>query len=138
MKPFDRSLVHRFNKTEYANFTHNGFIRMDLRTLDNVVSSNNYFFVPMKNRTNADPGLTYSFQGNSLTITTKKIASYVWIYRKLNENYLPMNLADNYFTLIPGESRTVDVGSIPHGEIYVTCFEIEFNTEKKSRAQLRE
>lgn len=96
---------------------------MDLRTLDNVVSSNNYFFVPMKNRTNADPGLTYSFQGLSLTIATKKLATYVWIYRKVNENYLPMNLADNYFTLIPGETRTVDVGNIPHGEIYVTCFE---------------
>ena len=109
---------------------------MDLRTLDNVVSSNNYFFVPMIKRTNAMPELTYSFQGSSLTIFTKKIASYVWIYRKVNDNYLPLQLSDNYFTLIPGESRSIDVGSTPHGEIFVTCFEIEFNSEKRARKSL--
>lgn len=100
---------------------------MELRTLDNFVSINNYFFVPMINRTNAMPELTYQIQGNTLTISTKKIASYVWVYRKLNDNYLPLQLSDNYFTLVPGEIRAIDIGNIPHGEIYVTCYEIEFN-----------
>lgn len=136
VRPFERALVHRFGKSEYGNFTSTGFIRMDLRTLDNVVSSHNYFFVPMIKRTNAVPELTYSFQGSSLTIATTKIATYVWIYRKVNDNYLPLQLSDNYFTLVPGESRTIDVGSTPHGEIYVTCFEVEFNSEKKARASL--
>jgi hypothetical protein len=137
VKPFERVLIHKFNKTEYSNFTKTAFIRMELRTLDNVVSTNNYFFVPMKNRTNAMPELTYAIQGSTLTISTRKIASYVWIYRKLNGNYLPLKLADNYFTLVPGETRTVDIGSTPHGEIYVTCYEIEFNSEKKGKS-LRE
>lgn len=103
---------------------------MELRTLDNFVSQNNYFFVPMRNRTNANPELTYSFQGNNIIISTRKIASYVWIYRKVGDNYLPLQLADNYFTLIPGETRTIDIGSTPHGEVYVSCYEIEFNAEK--------
>ena len=92
--------------------------------MDNVVSNNNYFFVPMRLRTNALPDLTYSIQGKTITISTKKIASYVWIYRKVNDNYLPLQLEDNYFTLIPGETRTIDIGNTPHGEIYVTCYEI--------------
>jgi hypothetical protein len=87
----------------------------------------------MKSRTNALPDLNYSIQGHTLTITTKKIASYVWIYRKLNENYLPLQLEDNYFTLIPGETRSIDIGNTPHGEIYVTCYEIEFNAEKRGK-----
>lgn len=32
---------------------------MELKTADNYISNNNYFFVPMVNRTNADPGLSY-------------------------------------------------------------------------------
>ena len=115
VKPFERVLIHKFNKTEYANYTHTGFIRNELFTVDNVVSNHNYFFVPMKSRTNANPDLSYSFQGKKIIITTKKIASYIWIYRKVNDNYYPMNLEDNYFTLAPGETRTIDIGSIPHG-----------------------
>ena len=69
----------------------------------------------MKNRPNFDPQLTYSIEGSKLTITTKYLASYVWIYRKLNDNYLQMNLSDNYFTMSPGEKVVIDVGDIPRG-----------------------
>lgn len=56
----------------------------------------------MVKRPNLDPGLTYTFSGSNLKITTKRLASYIWIYRKVNTNYLPLKLSDNYFSLIPG------------------------------------
>jgi hypothetical protein len=84
-----------------------------MRTADNYSSYNNYFFVPMKNRTNADSDLSFFFEGNNIIITAKKIASYVWIYRKKNNNYIALKLEDNYFTLTPGESKIINIGDAP-------------------------
>jgi len=97
---------------------------MQLKTVDNYVSNNNYFFQPMKGRYHLNPELTYTLEGTTIKVTAKKIASYVWIYRKKNDRYLAMNLSDNFFTLIPGESRIINIGSVPHGEIFVTCYEL--------------
>lgn len=115
IKPFDKMLVHRFNKTEYGNYTTTGYLRTDLRTADNVVSSNHYFFVPMKSRPIVDPNITYTFQGSNMRLISQKLATYVWIYRKRNDNYLGMRLEDNFFHLNPAEEKIVAIGNVPHG-----------------------
>ena len=90
----------------------------------------------MKNRPNSDPELSYQILGNQMTVRSTYLASYVWIYRKKGTEYLPLVLDDNYFTLTPGSSRTVDIGSVPRSEIFVTCYELEFLHEKKQAVNL--
>ncbi len=99
MGPFERVIVRRFTKNECANFTQTGFIKARLETTENDISSNNYFFVTMKDRPNLIPNLTYNFEGFNLRIKTDKLASYIWIYRKKGDSYIPLNLSNNYFTL---------------------------------------
>lgn len=70
-----------------------------MNTLGNLQSSNNFFFVPMKERQNLIPQLTYKFGHQSITVSTNRLASYAWIYRKKGNIYLPLKLEDNYFTL---------------------------------------
>jgi len=70
-----------------------------MTTTGNIVSSNNFFFARMKERPNLPPQLNYQFKDKSIFLSTNSLASYVWIYRKKGNNYLPLKLEDNYFTL---------------------------------------
>ena len=70
----------------------------------------------MKNRTIVDPGLTYEYikTTKSVKVTAKNLATYVWIYSYLpqkDKHFAFTNIEDNYFTLLPGESRTISLGS---------------------------
>ena len=61
----------------------------------------------MKSRNITDPKLTheYSKTNNSVKVTAKGLATYVWIYSylpNLNKHYAFKNIEDNYFTLLPG------------------------------------
>ena len=84
--------------------------------------------MPPKQRPKSVPVLNYYVDKvNNLIITTDRLATYVWIYQRKNNSYLPLHLSDNYFTLLPNETKSINVGNAPHGEIFVTCYEIEKN-----------
>lgn len=76
----------------------------------------------MAKRQNAWPDLRYNIDGTKLRLTAKKIASYVWIYRIKNGRYLPMQLLDNFFILLPNEEKMIDIGDVPKEEVFVTCY----------------
>jgi len=69
----------------------------------------------MKNRTIMNPELTYEYSkiNNTLKLSTKYLATYVWIYSysiRNDKHYAFKNIEDNYFTLLPGESRIIKLG----------------------------
>ncbi len=92
MGPFERVLVRRFTNAELTPYKKTGFIKARINTLGNLQSSNNFFFVTMKDRQNFIPQLTQKFGPQSITVSTNRLASYVWIYRKKGNNYLPLKL----------------------------------------------
>ena len=46
----------------------------------------------MKDRQNLVPQLNYQFKAQSIVVSTNRLASYVWIYRKKGNTYLPLKL----------------------------------------------
>lgn len=72
----------------------------------------NFFFTKMKNRVIVDPQLTYTYlkESNSVKVSVKNVATYVWVYGydEVNDlHYAFKNIQDNYFTLLPGQTRTI-------------------------------
>ncbi len=91
-------------------------MKVNMTCIEKESRTYNFFFTNMRNRTIVDPGLTYEYikANKTVKVTAKNLATYVWIYSYLpqkNRHYALKNIEDNYFTLLPGESRNINVGS---------------------------
>ena len=100
-------MVRRFTQEEYEKISFEGFIKTKLTTTTNIISNNNYFMIPMKERPNLTPDLKYTISGKSITISTNRLASYIWIFRKNQNGFVSLKVSDNYFTLTANEVKTV-------------------------------
>ena len=90
----------------------------------------------MKHRPNLIPDLKVTKSGKDLTLSTNRLASYVWIYRVDNGQHLPLHLSENYFTMTANTTKTIEVGDVPMKQLEVTCFELEFQAEKGNKGKL--
>lgn len=92
------------------------FIKVNMTCIEKVSSSYNFFFTSMKNRNIVDPGLSYEYikANKTVKVSAKNLATYVWIFSYVplrNKHYAFKNIEDNYFTLLPGESRVISLGT---------------------------
>jgi beta-mannosidase len=73
----------------------------------NMVSSNSYYFVPVKKIKFPKPGISTTVekveQGYVIKLKTDHLAKNTWLYMEDSEGFF----SDNYFDLIPGEIYTV-------------------------------
>ncbi|PIF03437.1 MAG: beta-mannosidase [Draconibacterium sp.] len=78
---------------------------------DELKSSNSLFFLPFKKLTIEKPAIQYTIKpskgGFDVTITTDKLAKNVYLRVKGAESFF----SDNYFDVLPGESKTVHFDS---------------------------
>jgi hypothetical protein len=116
-----------------AQYINKAFIITSLKTIENITSSHNYFFLPMRARPNLTPQLQHTIKDGKITITTDKLASFVWIHQKSGTNYPALRLKENYFTMTANTTKTVEIGDIPENEIYVTSYETEFQQDHLER-----
>ena len=74
-----------------------------------------------------------------MTIWSDKLATYVWVFMKNSKGeYSALHLDENYFTLTANRKKTISVGSLSGEQLFVTCYELEVNAEKKNNALLTE
>lgn len=85
-------MVRRLTKEEMEKYYNTSFIIVSLKTTENITSSHNYFFRPMKDRPNYAPQLQHTIKDNKITITTNRLASFVWIHQKQGTNYPSLRL----------------------------------------------
>ena len=90
----------------------------------------------MKHRPNYAPEIKMERNGKDLVLSTNKLASYVWVYQVLNSKHIPLHLSENYFTMTANTSKTISVGDVPTNQLYVSCFELEFEAEKAAKGEL--
>jgi beta-mannosidase len=62
------------------------------------------FFKPYKHLALPNPGLEYTVDGTTVTITTDAVAVYVRLEFRSIDGWF----TDNYFHLAPGETRTIE------------------------------
>jgi beta-mannosidase len=97
-----------YRKESYRNIS-NYFLSLNLIEDDRLLSSNVVFFVPPKYWPLKDPGLEYKLKSGpvekKITLSTEKFAAFVEL--GVMDSYA--RFSDNYFHLIPGETKTVYV-----------------------------
>jgi hypothetical protein len=91
-------------------------MRVNMTCIEKESRTYNFFFTNMKNRTIVDPVMTYEYikATKSVKVTAKNVATYVWIYSYLpqkDKHFAFKNIEDNYFTLLPGETKMINLGS---------------------------
>jgi beta-mannosidase len=73
-----------------------------------AVSSNNYYFEKPKDLQLPDALISMKQTGiNTIELTTNKLARSVWLFLPGTDNAF----SDNYFDLLPGEKKTLQVKS---------------------------
>jgi beta-mannosidase len=101
-------VLSTYRKESYRNRA-NVFLSLKLVQHDSVLSSNFVFFVPPKYWPLKEPGIRYTLtqeQGKTkIVLTAKHFAAYVEL--GVNDSYA--QFSDNYFHLLPGETKTVFV-----------------------------
>ncbi len=113
----DDTSLSTYRKESYRN-RENIFLSLRLEQGDSLLSSNMVFFVPPKYWNLEKPEIQYMInreQGETkIILTAKKYAAYV----ELGVHNSHAQFSDNYFHLLPGESKTVFVVSaeIPYKE----------------------
>ena len=122
-------------------------MRVEMKCIEKMSSVYNFFFTSMKNRSVVDPGLSFEYLkvNKSVRVSAKNLATYVWVYSYIpgkDKHYALKNIEDNYFTLLPGESRTVGLGEFEaeaeaEAGIAVTCYEIEAIKEIKETEKVK-
>ncbi|MCX6244038.1 MAG: glycoside hydrolase family 2 protein [Bacteroidetes bacterium] len=101
--PF-RQLIRIFNPCQLV-FT------ADLMMGGKYISRNNYYFQPVKDLELEKPVIRRTVKklqdGYAITLSTDKLAKNVWLTSTMKGNF-----SDNFFDLLPGETRTVQFKTI--------------------------
>ena len=95
------------------------FLRMEWRVNEQTFAEH-WFPALFKDIAFESPRLQWELKGNELTITSENYARFVYIDIPL-EQVRKVTLGDNYFDMIPGETRTIQVCGVgPVGSVNVT------------------
>ena len=87
----------------------NCFLRMEWKVGKEIFAAN-YFPQLFKDVTFEAPKLSWKLNGSKLTVTSENYARFVYVDIPLKQ-VRDVTLSDNYFDLIPGETRTVEIVS---------------------------
>jgi beta-mannosidase len=85
----------------------NCFLRMEWKVGKDTFSAN-YFPQLFKDMEFEAPKLSWKFSGSKLTVTSENYARFVYVDIPLKQ-VRDVTLSDNYFDLIPGETKVVEI-----------------------------
>lgn len=107
-----------YRKESYRN-REKVYLSLRLLQGDSLLSSNIVFFVSPKHLQLKEPEIKYSVSENNGKIKIEVSASHFAAFVELGIKNNYARFSDNFFHLIPGEIKTVDVVSTgtPHNEI---------------------
>ena len=115
IKSFKSFIVKSLPEEEFNGNKNDTYIKLILKNNENIISSKNIFFLPVKELNILKPNLTYqlsvdsSFNKLYVNIKTNYFAKGVYISSSSN-----LNFSENYFDLDAKEEKTVFIDLLPN------------------------
>ena len=115
IKSFKSFIVKSLPEEEFNGNKNDTYIKLILKNNENIISSKNIFFLPVKELNILKPNLTYQLSVDSslnklyVNIKTNYFAKGVYISSSSN-----LNFSENYFDLDAKEEKTVFIDLLPN------------------------